>query len=157
MRLRSYKLKICPVLNARLNSVKIKSCSARKMLPFVLREVCIPQSKHPSFLLVRRSVSVFFFLNSTSRQDTKLKWSSFHFHKVVKLFLCQKKKKKKEKAEHGACLHSLGGTAWVKRSLQSRVKIDLVHKTASRQRGVSKLPLAFIGLPFSCCGGTCRC
>lgn len=50
-----------------LTSVKIKSRSARKMphnMPFVLREVCILQSKHPSFLLVRRSVSVRFFLNS---------------------------------------------------------------------------------------------
>ena len=53
----------------------------------------------------------------------------------------------------GACLCSLRRVTGVKRSPQTRVKIDLVHKTVSRQRAVSKLPLAFIGLPFPVAGG----
>lgn len=47
------------------------------------------------------------------------------------------------------CAHSDG----VKRSLKTRVKIDLVHKTVSRQRAVSKLLPAFNSLLFTCCGG----
>lgn len=89
--------------------------------------------------------------NGVCQHDTD-PWSTFNSHWVMELLLLSQ-----INTAFGACLQSLGGLAWVKRSLQTRVKIDLVHKTASRQRAVSKLPLAFIGLPFSCCRGTCRC
>lgn len=58
-----------------------------------------------------------------------------------------------QRAKRGACLRSLKGVTGVKRSVQTKVKIDLVHKTARRQKAVGKLPPAFIGLPFPVVGG----
>lgn len=46
---------------------------------------------------------------------------------------------------------------WVKRSVQTWVKIYLVHRAASRQSTLSKLWPGFIGLLFSVSSGSCRC